>query len=102
MVPLVYGIRRPPSSRPGLRQEIGREGGKGGEVVVGVRATTEAVGGVKEGDPALARRGLIAGGVADEDRMEQAVSVEQHAEVLRLGQAGVAPALEVAEVAPEP
>jgi hypothetical protein len=83
----------------GLAQEIGGQDGEGFEVVVGVGALAEAVGGVEERDVAVAGGGLVAGGVADEDRVAKLVAIDQHTEVLRLGEAGVAPALEVAKAA---
>ncbi len=71
-------------------------------MVVGVGALAEAVGGVEEGDSALAGGRLVAGRVADEDRPPKLVAIDQHAEVVRLGKTGIAPALEVAKEAAEP
>ena len=69
--------------------------------MVGVGAVAEAVGGVEEGDVGVAGGGLVAGGVADEDGVTELIAIDQHTEVLRLGQTGVAPALEVAKAAAE-
>ena len=68
----------------------------------GVGAFAEAVGGVEEGDAAVAGRRLIAGRVADEDGVLQAVAIDQHPEILRLREPGIAPALEVAKAAASP
>ena len=70
--------------------------------MVGGGAVAEAVGGVEEGDVAVAGGGLVAGGVADEDGVTELIAIDQHTEVVRLGQTGVAPALEVAKAATEP
>src|SRR5262245_39347002 len=82
-------------------QEVGGQCRERREAMVGVGAVAEAVGDVDEGDVAIPRRGLVAGGVAHEDWMPELVAVEYDAEVLGLRQAGIAPALEVAKASAE-
>src|SRR5262245_8947164 len=71
------------------------------ELLIGVGADAEAVVDIQERQPALARGGLIAGSVANEDRLAETVALDQRREVARLGEAGVAPALGVTEAITE-
>src|SRR6267143_5857534 len=50
----------------------------------------------------MCRPSVVAGRVADESGMSKPIAVDQRTEVLRLGQTGVSPALEISKAAAEP
>src|SRR6185503_3205561 len=86
----------------GLRQEPAGQRVERGEAVRGIGAAAEAVIGMEKRHAALPRRRLIAGRVADEDGVPEPVALDQHLQIGRLGEPGVAPALEVPEKGAEP
>src|SRR6185295_5736300 len=73
-----------------------------GEAVRGIGAAAEAVIGMEQRHAALPRRRLIAERVADEDGVPEPVALDQHLQIGRLGEPGVAPALEVPKEGAEP